>query len=84
MAPYEGPRAVTAAQRRCTSVGPEVALRQGTVWVSDHHPYVPQAELGGIEQSGVGRELGPAGLAEWRETKRIWRTTNPSAQGWFG
>ncbi|GAB2945811.1 aldehyde dehydrogenase family protein [Streptomyces pseudoechinosporeus] len=59
------------------------ALRLGTIWINDYHPYVPQAEWGGFKQSGFGRELGPAGLAEYRETKHIWRTTNPSPQGWF-
>jgi len=59
------------------------ALRIGTIWINDFHPYVPQAEWGGYKQSGFGRELGPAGLAEYRETKHIWRTTNPSPQGWF-
>ncbi|PBD00639.1 betaine-aldehyde dehydrogenase [Streptomyces sp. Ag82_O1-15] len=58
-------------------------LRLGTVWINDYHPYVPQAEWGGFKQSGFGRELGPAGLAEYREAKHIWRNTNPSPQGWF-
>ncbi|MER5877410.1 aldehyde dehydrogenase family protein [Streptomyces sp. NPDC001910] len=59
-------------------------LRIGTVWINDFHPYVPQAEWGGFKQSGSGRELGPSGLAEYRETKHIWRNTAPSPQGWFG
>ncbi|MEU1533114.1 aldehyde dehydrogenase family protein [Streptomyces fagopyri] len=58
-------------------------LRLGTVWINDYHPYVPQAEWGGFKQSGTGRELGPAGLAEYREAKHIWRNTDPSPQGWF-
>ncbi|OQQ14883.1 betaine-aldehyde dehydrogenase [Streptomyces sp. M41(2017)] len=58
-------------------------LRIGTVWINDFHPYVPQAEWGGYKQSGSGRELGPSGLAEYRETKHIWRNTDPSPQGWF-
>jgi len=58
-------------------------LRLGTVWINDYHPYVPQAEWGGFKQSGFGRELGPSGLAEYRETKHIWRNTAPSPQGWF-
>ncbi|MCX5088835.1 aldehyde dehydrogenase family protein [Streptomyces sp. NBC_00365] len=58
-------------------------LRLGTVWINDYHPYVPQAEWGGFKQSGFGRELGPSGLAEYREAKHIWRNTNPSPQGWF-
>jgi betaine-aldehyde dehydrogenase len=44
---------------------------------------MPQAEWGGYKQSGFGRELGPAGLAEYRETKHVWRNTAPAPQGWF-
>jgi betaine-aldehyde dehydrogenase len=58
-------------------------LRIGTVWINDYHPYVPQAEWGGYKQSGFGRELGPSGLAEYREAKHIYRNTDPSPQGWF-
>ncbi|MEU5025502.1 aldehyde dehydrogenase family protein [Streptomyces milbemycinicus] len=58
-------------------------LRAGTVWVNDFHPYVPQAEWGGMKQSGTGRELGRTGLAEYQETKHIWRNTAPSPQRWF-
>ena len=58
-------------------------LRHGTVWINDYHPYVPQAEWGGFKQSGVGRELGQAGLAEYRETKHIWQNIRPQAQRWF-
>ena len=55
-------------------------LRHGTVWINDYHPYVPQAEWGGYKQSGVGRELGPAGLAEYRETKHIWQNIRPGGR----
>lgn len=58
-------------------------LRHGTVWINDYHPYVPQAEWGGFKQSGNGRELGPTGLAEYREIKHIWHNINPAAQHWF-
>ncbi|MCZ4095027.1 aldehyde dehydrogenase family protein [Streptomyces sp. SID13666] len=58
-------------------------LRVGTVWINDFHPYVPQAEWGGMKQSGVGRELGPAGLAEYQEAKHIWRNTAARPQRWF-
>ncbi|MEU6084108.1 aldehyde dehydrogenase family protein [Streptomyces sp. NPDC047108] len=58
-------------------------LRAGTVWINDFHPYVPQAEWGGMKQSGIGRELGPAGLAEYQEAKHIWRNTAPQPQRWF-
>ncbi|MER8186084.1 aldehyde dehydrogenase family protein [Kitasatospora sp. NPDC094015] len=58
-------------------------LRLGTVWINDYHPYVPQAEWGGYKQSGTGRELGPAGLREYQETKHVWRTLDPAPQRWF-
>ena len=59
-------------------------LRMGTVWINDYHPYVPQAEWGGYKQSGTGRELGRAGLEEYRETKHVWHNIRPAAQHWFG
>lgn len=58
-------------------------LRHGTVWINDYHPYVPQAEWGGLKQSGIGRELGPSGLDEYRETKHIWQNIDPRPQHWF-
>lgn len=58
-------------------------LRHGTVWINDYHPYVPQAEWGGMKRSGIGRELGLAGLDEYRETKHIWHNTRPAPAGWF-
>src|SRR5699024_3323568 len=47
-------------------------MRHGTVWINDFHPYLPQAEWGGFKQSGIGRELGPDGLAEYQETKHVY------------
>lgn len=58
-------------------------LRHGTVWINDYHPYVPQAEWGGFGYSGVGRELGPTGLDEYREPKHIWQNIQPRPQHWF-
>ncbi|MEU9384863.1 aldehyde dehydrogenase family protein, partial [Streptomyces sp. NPDC048279] len=58
-------------------------LRHGTVWINDYHPYVPQAEWGGFGHSGVGRELGPAGLDEYREAKHVWQNIHPRPQHWF-
>jgi betaine-aldehyde dehydrogenase len=59
------------------------ALRHGTVWINDYHPYLPQAEWGGYGKSGNGRELGPSGLAEYRETKHIYHNIAPAPQRWF-
>ncbi len=58
-------------------------LRMGTVWINDYHPYVPQAEWGGYKQSGIGRELGEAGLDEYREAKHVWHNIRPAEQRWF-
>jgi betaine-aldehyde dehydrogenase len=58
-------------------------MRMGTVWINDYHPYLPQAEWGGYKQSGFGRELGLAGLEEYRETKHLWHNTKGEPQGWF-
>ena len=58
-------------------------LRHGTVWINDYHPYLPQAEWGGFGQSGVGRELGPTGLAEYQEAKHIYQNISPQVTGWF-
>lgn len=59
------------------------ALRHGTVWINDFHPYIPQAEWGGLGKSGIGRELGKAGLDEYREAKHIYQNTNPVPMRWF-
>jgi betaine-aldehyde dehydrogenase len=58
-------------------------LRHGTVWINTYNVYVPQAEWGGFKQSGIGRELGPTGLDEYREPKHIWQNTRPAPTGWF-
>jgi betaine-aldehyde dehydrogenase len=59
------------------------ALRHGTVWINDYHPYLPQAEWGGFGRSGIGRELGPSGLAEYVEQKHIYHNTSPAPARWF-
>jgi betaine-aldehyde dehydrogenase len=58
-------------------------LRHGTIWINDFGPYLPQAEWGGFKLSGTGRELGPSGLAEYREAKHVYENTAPAAQYWF-
>ena len=65
--------------------GEQVAarLRHGTIWINDFRPYVPAAEWGGFNTPAIGRELGRAGLAEYRETKHIWTNTRPGPTGWF-
>ena len=59
------------------------ALRHGTVWINDYHPYLPQAEWGGFGKSGIGRELGPSGLEEYQEKKHIYHNVSPAPAHWF-
>jgi betaine-aldehyde dehydrogenase len=59
------------------------ALRHGTVWINDFHPYLPQAEWGGFGKSGIGRELGPAGLEEYQEKKHVYHNMRPGPAHWF-
>jgi betaine-aldehyde dehydrogenase len=59
------------------------ALRHGTVWINDFHPYLPQAEWGGFGKSGIGRELGPSGLEEYQEKKHIYHNIAPAPMRWF-
>jgi len=47
-------------------------MRTGAVDVNGG-PFNPAAPFGGYKQSGIGRELGPYGLAEFQQTKAIQR-----------
>jgi len=58
-------------------------LRMGTVWINDYHPTLTQAPWGGYKQSGIGRELGHEGVAEFTEVKHIYTNTNPKPYNWF-
>ncbi|SPD59259.1 aldehyde dehydrogenase family protein [Cupriavidus neocaledonicus] len=60
------------------------ALRFGTVWVNDYHPYFPEAPWGGYKASGIGRELARIGLDEYTELKHSYINLAPKAMGWFG
>lgn len=47
------------------------ALRAGTVWVNCYDVFDAAAPFGGFKQSGLGRELGEAGLANYTEMKTV-------------
>jgi len=59
------------------------ALRFGTVWINDFNVYFPQAPWGGYKQSGLGRELGRAGLEEYTEVKHVYQNHAPRPLNWF-
>lgn len=60
------------------------AMRFGTVWVNDYHPYFPEAPWGGFKASGIGRELARIGLDEYTELKHSYINLAPAASCWFG
>jgi acyl-CoA reductase-like NAD-dependent aldehyde dehydrogenase len=48
------------------------AIRAGVIWVNDTQVAPLQAPWGGFKESGIGRELGPHGLADYVETKHVY------------
>ncbi|MCJ1341686.1 aldehyde dehydrogenase (NAD(P)(+)) ald5 [Bachmanniomyces sp. S44760] len=47
------------------------ALRAGTVWVNAYNMLHHQLPFGGYKESGIGRELGEAALANYTQTKTV-------------
>ncbi|MGE0199894.1 MAG: aldehyde dehydrogenase [Candidatus Melainabacteria bacterium] len=46
-------------------------LQAGTVWINEYHLISEKAPFGGYKQSGIGRELGEAGLLAYTQLKHI-------------
>jgi acyl-CoA reductase-like NAD-dependent aldehyde dehydrogenase/alcohol dehydrogenase class IV len=46
-------------------------IRTGTMWINNYHIFADFSPFGGYKQSGVGRELGLAGLHEYTQLKRL-------------
>eukprot|EP00026_Physarum_polycephalum_P015147 Phypoly_transcript_15769.p1 GENE.Phypoly_transcript_15769~~Phypoly_transcript_15769.p1 ORF type:complete len:225 (+),score=47.45 Phypoly_transcript_15769:73-675(+) len=46
-------------------------IRAGTVWINTFHMIMPQSPFGGFKMSGIGRELGEYGLAQYSEVKTV-------------
>lgn len=47
------------------------SLRAGTVWVNCYNMLHHQLPFGGYKESGIGRELGEAALANYTQTKTV-------------
>jgi aldehyde dehydrogenase (NAD+) len=47
------------------------SLRAGTVWVNCYNMLHHQLPFGGFKESGIGRELGEAALANYTESKSV-------------
>ncbi|MGH9197579.1 MAG: aldehyde dehydrogenase family protein, partial [Acidimicrobiia bacterium] len=59
----------TESERRIESF--VAGIESGIVWVNYKPLSVPETPFGGVKDSGIGRELGAEGLAEFLETKSI-------------
>ncbi|WP_425398881.1 aldehyde dehydrogenase family protein [Aeoliella sp.] len=46
-------------------------VRAGTIWVNCYDVFDAAAPFGGFKESGIGRELGEAGLAAYTESKTV-------------
>lgn len=58
-------------------------IEAGTIWVNGYHtPYV-EAPWGGFKSSGIGRELGPHGLANYVEYKHVNTVPKLEHLGWY-
>ncbi|WP_396653847.1 aldehyde dehydrogenase family protein [Metabacillus litoralis] len=58
-------------------------IKAGTIWINSYHtPYI-EAPWGGFKQSGIGRELGPQGLASFTETKHVNTSEEIGQLGWY-
>jgi acyl-CoA reductase-like NAD-dependent aldehyde dehydrogenase len=58
-------------------------IRAGSVWINSYRTLAPYAPFGGYGQSGIGRENGPEGLAEYQETKTVWIETSGKSRDPF-
>ena len=61
--------AVYGSEERALAVARRI--RSGTIGVNGGAWFGPDVPFGGYKQSGVGREMGPAGLEEFLETKSL-------------
>uniref|UniRef100_A0A1Y1KA00 Aldehyde dehydrogenase domain-containing protein n=1 Tax=Photinus pyralis TaxID=7054 RepID=A0A1Y1KA00_PHOPY len=54
-----------------TSIRVSNALKAGTVWVNCYNMLSHQLPFGGFKESGIGRELGEAALANYTQNKSV-------------
>lgn len=54
-----------------TAIRVSNALRAGTVWVNQYNMIHHQIPFGGFKESGIGRELGEAALANYTQNKSV-------------
>ncbi len=66
-----GLAAAVHTQSLNTAIRVSNQLRAGTVWVNQYNMLHHQIPFGGYKESGIGRELGEAALANYTQTKSV-------------
>ncbi|KAH8816439.1 aldehyde dehydrogenase domain-containing protein [Xylogone sp. PMI_703] len=66
-----GLAAAVHTQNINTAIRVSNELRAGTVWVNQYNMLHHQLPFGGYKESGIGRELGEAALANYTQTKTV-------------
>lgn len=63
-------------------------VRAGTIWINTYGTFFNEVPFGGYKESGLGRELGKAGLMEYTELKSITMDLTPDGKSlitkWYG
>ncbi len=59
------------------------AIKAGRVWTNCYHMYPAGAPFGGYKSSGVGRETHKMMLDHYTQTKNLFVSYDPKAQGFF-
>jgi betaine-aldehyde dehydrogenase len=72
---------MSADLERCRRVARR--FRAGIVWINCSQPTFSQAPWGGMKQSGIGRELGEWGLANYLEVQQITSYDSSAPWGWY-
>lgn len=58
-------------------------IQSGIIWINSYHTPFVNAPWGGFKQSGIGRELGPQGLATYSQPKHMNLTNKIDQLGWY-
>ncbi len=66
----------TSDLNRAWRLGREVEA--GTIWINTYNRFYTELEVGGVKQSGMGRQQGVVGLEEFTEVKSLNFDANPS------
>ena len=63
-------------------------VQAGTIWINTYGSFFNEVPFGGYKESGLGRELGKAGLKEYTELKSITTDMSPGQRSlitkWYG